>query len=304
MYLFDFFKNVFRKANVPIMIYLVLNAVLITLILNVAAYDSVGHSIFWGIVLYLVSLAVGISPIGEAILRFQTGCRKIKDPSVREYIQPIFDEVYQKARAHDPSIPDDVKLYMNDSRDVNAFATGRKTVCMTRGMLNEDPRLIKAALGHEMGHLAHHDTDLILLITVSNFFASFLFLLIRIAAKAVSGFGLVFALLSGHQGDDSGFFAGLFIKLGGWIADLLTVVVMNLWSKIGILLVMKSSRDKEYEADKFSFELGYGVPLCHLLNSFPANEEVGLFRNLMNSHPDKEDRINHLRQLDVNYRIM
>ena len=46
---------------------------------------------------------------------------------------------------------------------------------------------------------------------------------------------------------------------------MMTVVVIGftwIWTRIGVLLVMKSSRANEYEADEFSFRLGYGNELC------------------------------------------
>lgn len=95
---------------------------------------------------------------------------------------------------------------------------------------------IKATLAHEFGHLAHKDTDLILVVSVGN------------------------------------------------------------------LIVMKSSRGNEFEADEFSFNLGYGNDLCILLNSIGNSGAKGLFANLASSHPDKHDRIAKLQELGSTYR--
>ena len=116
MYLVDFFKRTMRKSNIPVFIYLVLNIFVIALILSLVIDN--GNIPFWkalliGIVLYFVSLLIALSPVGEWILRLQTGCKKIKNDEQRNFIEPIFREVYDKARAQDPSISDSVKLYMN-----------------------------------------------------------------------------------------------------------------------------------------------------------------------------------------------
>ena len=58
------------------------------------------------------------SPIGEFIVRFQTGCKKIKDPEIMSRLEPLFYEVYQKAKMQEPLISDSVRLYMNDDEDV------------------------------------------------------------------------------------------------------------------------------------------------------------------------------------------
>ena len=68
----------------------------------------------------------------------------------------------------EPLISDSVRLYMNEDESENAFATGRRTICVTRGLLNLSDEAIKATLGHEFGHLAHKDTDRCLLVVLGN----------------------------------------------------------------------------------------------------------------------------------------
>jgi len=186
MYLIDFFKRTARKSNIPVFIYLVLNIFVIAVILSIILEN--GTIPFWkalliGIVLYLVSLLIALSPVGEWILRLQTGCKKIQNDEQRNFIEPIFREVYDKAKKLDPSISDKVTLYMNHDEAPNAFATGRKTICVTEGMLYMPVEQIKATLGHEFGHLAHKDTDLILVVAVGNLIVSAFILGFRLALE-------------------------------------------------------------------------------------------------------------------------
>ncbi len=86
---------------------------------------------------------------------------------------------------------------------------------------------------------------------------------------------------------------------------MITAIVGGLtwvWTKIGVLLVMKSSRGNEFEADEFSFNLGYGNELCALLDTIAGSGAKGLFANLASSHPDKDDRIAKLQVLGATYR--
>ncbi len=303
MYIMDFLKNILRKSNIPVLIYLVVNALMIILVIGSIFASMANGNVFvallTGTIVYMLSLSIALSPVGEFLIRQQNGCRKITDPKILGMIEPIFVEVYQKARQMNPNIPDDVDLYMNDSEDVNAFATGRRTVCVTQGMLKQPPELIKATLGHEMGHLAHHDTDLILVVVIGNMVVNAFFIVTRFIMRVMTSFISLFTLFSSR--DTEGIIAALMIKLSGIIADVIFVFWMNLWTKIGTLLIRKSSRGNEYEADEFSFRLGYGRALCELLDSFPASRDKGLFANLMATHPDKNDRIARLRQLGVNY---
>ena len=302
MYLIDFFKRTMRKSNIPVFIYLVLNIFVIALILSLVIDN--GNIPFWkalliGIVLYFVSLLIALSPIGEWILRLQTGCKKIKNDEQRNFIEPIFREVYDKARAQDPSISDSVKLYMNHDEAPNAFATGRKTICVTEGMLSMPVEQIKATLGHEFGHLAHKDTDLILVVAVGNLIVSAFILLFRLAIDLVH---LLFVFSSVFVGGSDGVFGALISTVYHLAMTAVVIGLTWIWTRIGVLLVMKSSRANEYEADEFSFRLGYGNELCALLDSFSGTNANGLFANLVSSHPDKDDRIARLQELGATYR--
>ena len=99
MYLVDFFKRTMRKSNIPVFIYLVLNIFVIALILSLVIDN--GNIPFWkalliGIVLYFVSLLIALSPVGEWILRLQTGCKKIKNDEQRNFIEPILEKFMTK----------------------------------------------------------------------------------------------------------------------------------------------------------------------------------------------------------------
>ncbi|MCR5322058.1 MAG: M48 family metalloprotease [Lachnospiraceae bacterium] len=302
MYIVEFFKRMTRKANIPVLIYLVLNIFVIAGIISLVLGG--GTMPFWqalliGIVLYAISLLIALSPFGEWILRMQTGCKKIKRVEQIEFIEPIFREVYDRAKQLDPTIPDDVQIYLNDDEEPNAFATGRKTVCMTKGMLNMPVEQIKATLAHEFGHLAHKDTDLILVVSVGNLIVTTFILGIRLI---IDLFHIVFSIFTLFLGGAEGAIAAL---INAAYHGLITLIVAGLtwiWTKIGTLLVMKASRSNEYEADEFALNLGYGNELCAILDTIDEGHAKGLFANLVSTHPDKDDRIARLQQLGATYR--
>lgn len=82
------------------------------------------------IVLYFLSLCIALPPIGESILRFQTGAKKIKRKDLRDKLEPLFSKVYEKAKLKDPSLPNDVRHFIANDISENAFAVGRKTAIM------------------------------------------------------------------------------------------------------------------------------------------------------------------------------
>lgn len=297
MYVIDFFKRMFRKSNVPIIIYFLLNIIIIFMIFATTFAASglpISLALISGLFFYLISVAISLSSFGEWLLRWQTGCKVIRDQAVLDYIYPLFTEVYEKARMKDPSISPDVKLYMNADECPNAFATGRKTVCVTKGMMKMPPELIKATLGHEFGHLAHKDTDLLLVINVGNFIITGIIISVRIGIEIGS---LITTIIGIFMGGKNGFFMIIMSFIMKIITSITIALLSRVWSWIGILLCMKSSRENEFQADSFSVELGYGQSLIELMNFFGGGKPEGLFATLSSSHPPMDDRIAHIKEV-------
>ncbi|WP_409252125.1 zinc metalloprotease HtpX [Bacillus sp. SCS-153A] len=273
IYLLDFAKRLTKKQNMGIFIYLILNTILVMAIF--------GDPLL-GLTMYVISLALALSPFGEWILRVQQGCKPLSRKEHKERLMPLFNEVYQKAKEVDPSIPDDVKLFISNDRAPNAFATGRKTICLTKGILEFSDEEIKATLAHEFGHLSAKDTDFILVVTVGNMIVSALFVIYRLFVYFVGGM-----------------FRNSFVV--AFFIDVLLVGMMWLWTKFGTLLVMHSKRQNEYEADAFAHTCGYGEFLIYTLdhlNDYDLGATKGLWANLASTHPDPDQRIGKLQELD------
>lgn len=294
MYVIDFFKNLFKKSNIGLIIWLVLNTLLIVALFSGFFTDWQGALLGFGI--YLLSLVIALSPIGEWILRLQSKCKKITDPAVLARLQPLFDEVYAKAKELNPELPNDIKMFMSDDMDPNAFATGRKTLCVTRGLLSYSDEHIKGVMGHEFGHLAHKDTDQILIIAVGNMIVSAIFVIVRVIANISMIIGeFLTAVFSESWG---GIFASIFIGIARVVSDFILVLMMRAWTQIGVWLVMHTSRQNEYRADAYSHQCGYGYALSEVLESFGTGHgKDGLFAALESSHPDNGERVRRLREM-------
>ena len=279
MYVIDFMKRLFKKNNVGTIIYLCMNMVMyIALLGGFALPEMIPMAIF----LYLICLTIALSPIGEFVLRLQCGCKKIKKEKYKNRLEPLFNEAYRRAKQLDPTISDNVRLFMSKSMIPNAFAVGRKTVCVTRGLCELEDSQILGILGHEFGHIANKDTDMLLVINVSNFLLTAVFFIVRIIVS------FVVILAGGEERPIGSILASFFI-------DLLLVWLMSLWTKLGNLFHMKSSRMNEYRADAFSCECGFSQNLYSALyvleQSFGDKEEKSVFAALGASHPDTADRL-------------
>lgn len=290
-------RNVLKRSNVCILTYIMLNLMLIWSILSGFSYN--GQALLVALGFYAVSLLVALSPIGEFILRLQTGCKRIKRKDHEALIRPLFDEVYEKAKALTPGLPNGIKLYISSDNSPNAFATGRRTICVTRGLLKLPPEQIKAILGHEFGHIAHCDTYLLQGVVIGNLLVTISITAVRLMALFCTTLGQIDALYSvGGVGRGLQFMCST-------LAKILVLVGINVfmwfWNKLGVLLVMRSSRENEYEADGFSARCGYRqqmIDALEFLASCGGDAPTGLFAMLASSHPDMDSRIARLQEMD------
>ena len=205
-YVVNLAKQLFHAKNISALIYLFLNFALI-FGLFYWLDNSVVTGLVAAVVIYGVSAFVALSPVGEWFLRLSQECRKFdsqrkKDVRILNRLEPLFFEVIERAKKKNPelAIDDDINLYIKDDPDPNAFAIGRRTVCVTTGLLDYSDDQIKAILGHEIGHLATHDTELVLLITVGNFFVSAVVTIVKVFIIICEVlFNLIFAFVGGSD---------------------------------------------------------------------------------------------------------
>lgn len=292
LYIVNFVKSLFCKERIGVCIWLVLNMLILIAPFIFVAVDTGDASVLlpgitFGIVGYSISLVIALSPVGEWILRFQTKCKKIKNQQILERLQPLFDEVYARAKEKDPTISDKVKLFISTEDCPNAFATGRRTICVTEGLLALSDEDIKAVLAHEFGHLSHKDTDIILAVSVGN-------MIVTAIVSVINFFTLFFVLVVGGMCSKNKNVYNALYK----IVNFLFYIIMYLWTKLGFLLCLYSNRKGEYKADAFAVDLGYGEELSHALvtidnGDFPKS--LGLWASLSSTHPQTADRINEMK---------
>lgn len=195
------------------------------------------------------------------------------------------------------------KVYVQDSRDINAFATGKKPeesiICATTGALQQlDNDELEGVIGHEMSHIKNRD---ILVMTVTVGVIGAIALLAEIAIRSLfwSGGG------RGRKGE------GNIILI---VVALIFIVLAPLFSRLVYLAI---SRRREYLADANGAYLtrnpeGLARALEKIKADIPddpkgsktvaplyiANPFKRALRNsIWSTHPPLDERIRRLRSM-------
>lgn len=246
-------------------------------------------------VAYSVSITIALCPLGEILLRLIEGMRKVATREEKEYLLPLFEEVYEQAKEHYPKLNKNIQLYIDDSGIVNAYAIGRKTVTVTRGALETfTADELKGVLAHELGHHANGDTKGMLLTVIGNGIFSILILIANIIIKLIT-------------------FTTILLDSGVYyiIARLFTFVIniyLFAFMFIGQLAMAHGSRQAEYYADRFAHEIQLGdelIEALYVIQKIEMSAKVPFFERLKASHPYTAKRIEQLEKLqDLEYEEM
>ena len=221
-----------------------------------------------------------------------SGAHEIKRKDVKIRLIPLLKIVFEQATIITPSIVGSINLKIIYDSSPNAFAIGRKTICVTEGLLSLCDEDIMAVFSHELGHIAYKHSEIQLLIGGGNFFIAGLLLMVKLFCLAVTALFSIFAINSRNV------FLEIVIAIIGSISSL----SIWLWTKFCMLFLMWSMRQNEFVADEYAFQLGYGSALARVLDcEMCSPPDNGLLKALLSSHPNTHDRIAHLQELGVSY---
>ncbi len=199
------------------------------------------------------------------------------------------------------------RIYMVKASSMvpNAFATGRNpenaSICLTGGMLSLDDDEIEAVMAHEMAHIKNRDT------------------LVQMMAATIAGAVSYLAQI--------GYWSLFVYDDSGGRGNILSVILVVIFAPIAaILLKLAISRNREFGADYTGAHLSRkpralasalkkidqlsrerpmtikgGSATSHLWIVNPLKPDW--FNGLFSTHPDTEERIKRLVDLDVGEKI-
>lgn len=345
MYIIDLFKRLFQRNNWIVLVYILLNIVLCSLLLvgvgvlfdqvmtmqfRFEEFDYLGVFLECaGVIamLDLIVLTAALSPLGEWICRIRYKCRPIRRVDHLNFLETVYQEVFEKARTVDAHLKDTINVCIIESQETSVFALGRNTLAVTTGVMGMPQEKVKALFAREFGHISQKDGDFLYLLIAGGFTVSAWIWVVRIAlytCLAIILFGMAVVYLVGlmfslimrvplglEPVKYLGELLGQACKLIPAPAKKLISLVHQLgkamhvgWRKVGIDMILGTRSVSELGADEFAFHCGYGDALAELIaKDNLTNLSEGLFREIVRAYPENNVRIGKLQELGVGFSV-
>jgi len=244
-------------------------------------------------IIYAVSITIALSPLGEILLRFIDGCREPATEQERNYLLPLFEEVYEDAKQLNPKLNNGIKIYIMDAMYVNAFAMGRQTVAVTKGAMETfTADELKGILAHELGHISYGHTKARLLTVIGNFFFTVMILLFKIVLVPMQFISNIMARFS---------VIGIGFAVIAFIAQFIVNLAIFLFVHVSHIILALNSRANEIQADTFAYDIGYGRELTssmYLLQKISMDVNIRFWDKIKATHPHIAKRIANLERLE------
>lgn len=281
------YNNCFKfvKTNYIYIILSTINFFISFLILGASIF-----SFIFCLLLYIISFRLALSSVGEWLLRVINNVRSLETKREKEYLIPIFEEVYEAVKEDYPYLQD-IEICIVDSLTINAFAMGKHTIAVTRGAIEtftEDE--LKGIILHEFGHIIHGDTKAILLNLIGNGFFSICIVFTKILLLCID----IIFLSTDKNPKRRPSFMSVFLHF-------IFTLFLLAFTLTGNILISINSRKNEYSADSFATEIGYGKDLInalYLMQKMSLGEDMRLVERIQASHPHIAKRIGRLEALE------
>ncbi len=244
---------------------------------------------------YIISLIFCFSCLGEKFLRMLYRVRPIETRQERDFLQPLFDDVYEQAKTRKKKLHN-IEVCIIDDMSVNAVALGRRTIAVTKGAMQtftEDE--LKAVMAHEIAHIVYGDTIAVMYSVIGNGILSLFVMAVR----------CIFVIIETVKYDPNR------KKGGSWALLMLFRVLFEffVWNcNLGLQLILSAnSRKSELRADKFAYDIGYDTEMIealYFLEKISLGDNSSVIQKMTSSHPRITLRIKMLEELEQNQELL
>jgi len=270
------------------------------------------NGLIYSALLIIAAGILAISPVSERIGRAILGCR----PATTEERQKVTGVWNSVVAAIEQALGSsagerfaNVKLFVSDEKLPNAFAVGRNTVCVTRGLLHLtgcslDAGDMAGVLAHEAGHLHFGDSGRLAVALTANRLGVASYRILDFWSMICETFARG-VLQSGRMFAGSAGIAGVFIILMAFLAVIVASIfslamrVVSFTFKIAADVSLRAvGRNEEFRADLFARNIGFGPQLAKFLRQIEALDAAprDIWALLNRTHPPTAERIDRLLQ--------
>jgi len=299
-------------------IVIVLFYVLLTIFAFQAVLVSSGFRyplyIQWLVVLGWVFCCFGSAYLWAGISMFLHS--RLRRPLLAEEqrLYPALEELLEKADSGRR-----VTIWIDESRELNAYATGYHTIAISRPLLERlSPGELRGVLAHELGHLLSGDTAVAAAFATAGLLPQAVFGVYRIGAVIVRRAFLTAATVQTSRGAMRvnrvnilggavvvlllGYFLNRIHLLKAVIPVIVFVLLFAVLNRIFHFLALLLSRLAEYRQDAFAFQLGYGDGLRRTLLKLADSGEPVVNRYFIVFHSRHPVIYNRIRRLEKHMR--
>lgn len=262
-----------------------------------AIYFYISFCIFGGnfksfillLLIYTVSIIISFSPIGEKLLRLLNNVRPLETSKEKEYILPLFQEVFEQAKIKNKYL-NKIEICIIDNMTVNVMALGKRTIAVTKGAINTfTEEQLKAVIGHEIAHIVNDNTTSGLYAMIGNGIFTVIILMYKLMLLL---WEFMLKLFIGRRN-----ILSFLIRIFRFILEIV-IFILTFGFQI---IIMKDSRKNEFIADKFSYDLGYDsdmIEALYLLENISLGDNSTIIQKMIASHPRITKRIEYLESFD------
>lgn len=254
---------------------------------NTATLEASGTAVFI-LYIHITSILFFFSRIYQNISLLAHGARKIIMQEEREFLIPLFDEVYEEVIKENPKTNKNIRPYIIDSLNVESFAVGNAIV-ISKGIVDSfTEEEIKSVLAHEFAHISNHYTTILLFIQASLIFLTLMINLYKFLTTPKK------IIIKQKKDAD---YSTAAVQSNHFIFDFLFFIPTFFFQA----LFAVGKRSNEFYADEFASKLGYGEALKSVLKAIYEIEltrKLSFMERLMNAHPPTPERISRLEQFN------
>lgn len=284
-YVRSLIRTLFSRNNLGFIFYMIINFIPLYMFFFVGSFFDALLLLMVSVLFYFAFVIL----FGEISARIMLKAYRRIELSTRNVLSVAFSNAYTAAKRKNDIISDNIKLYVFEGTEIDAYAFGRNTLCLSSAALNLPERDLTTLLMMKFAQFSHHDSEILVLLTAGNLWYKVMAVASKVYIYLIGAFMYLSLYWSGYKANFD--LKGIFNKLGQAAER-----GMLFFSKIIIRFGVGSYRNNIYINDKFVCDCGYKVGLIRFLQDFEPEQigQVAIFEAVNSMKPDK-----HMRLLEI-----